>query len=161
MALSDASTSLIKSLQRNEQTIDGALAYVWDERGWRGFSGLAQTFILHFVMGLLTNFAALGGGIAFGVGSFRGTAAAVFFSLIGAAFALSSIGVYTTLVVWMWRTGLRKQDPPSPDEFEAVMRARKKRNERVFVFSAALLVLDLGLFIAAIIVAIVDAALKG
>lgn len=153
MASSDASASILKLLQRNELTIDGALSRVWDEKGWRGFSGMALTFMMHLLMVMLVLVTALGGGIAFAVDSFRGTAAAAFFSLLGASLSFSLLGIYLTLAAW---AGFHRRKFSPSAEIDP-----DKRNPRIYMLSLSLMVLDLGLLIAAIIVAILSAALKG
>ena len=153
MAQSDAAALILKSLNQKKLTIDGALSVVWEEKGWRGFSGMALTFIMHLLMVMLVLVTALGGGIAFAVESFRGTAAAAFFGLLGASLSFSLLGIYLTLAAW---AGLHRRKFSPSAEIDP-----DKRNPRVYMLSLFLMVLDLGLLIAAIIVAILSAALKG
>lgn len=153
MASNDASASILNALNRKKLTIDGALSAVWEERGWRGFSGMGQTFIMHLLMILLTLVTAMGGGVAFAVEAFRGTVAAVFFGLLGASVSFSLLGIYLTLAAW---AGWHQRKRFNPNENYDI--DPDKRNPRAYVLSLSLMVVDLGLLIAAIVVAIVNAA---
>lgn len=137
----------------DEITIDGSLQLVWEQRGWNGFSRTGQQYILHCLILLLLVPTALGGAVAFAVEVFRGTAALVFFVLLAVSACLAIFGMCITVAAWVgWFTPrLSPYVYNDPDE----------RYPKVRVASLFFLWLDTGLLIAAILVAIINAALSG
>ena len=134
-------------------TIDGAAQTIWHRDGWSGFSRMGQTFIVHLILLLLLVLTLLGGAVGVATSVFHGTASTVFFVLLAVASGLTFLGLIVLLLAWggAFQRVISTSATIDPDEL----------HPRALMFSLTLFVLDAGLLLASILVAIVNAIVTG